>query len=164
MNTFDLKKPAKWGQMECWVLNKGCNFAEMGLNSDLKEFFHSQRSKNATNAPSVGHGKKAVTQMDFNLFPFVPSQFVFHKLAAAAGINVALERVLIAVLTLRETRQPINTSAWDQCARSDLMTPNLKQLRALFLCLNRRHQSIVIWSRFEIRYTRVPIQVQPPHL
>lgn len=97
--------------------------------------------------------------MDFNLFPFVPSQFVFHKLAAAAGINVALERVLIAVLTLRETRQPINTSAWDQCARSDLMTPNLKQLRALFLRLNRRHQSIVIWSRFEIRYTRVPIQV-----
>lgn len=61
--------------------------------------------------------------MGFNLFLFVPSQFVFHKLVAAAGIDVALERVLIAVLTLRETRQPINTSALDQCARSDLMTP-----------------------------------------
>lgn len=64
--------------------------------------------------------------MDFNLFPFVPSQFVFHKLGAAAGIDVALERVLITVLTLRETSQPLNTSVLDQCARSDLLTPNLK--------------------------------------
>lgn len=64
--------------------------------------------------------------MNFNLLSFVPSQFVFHKLAAAAKIDVALERVPITVLTLRETKQPINISALDQSARSNWMIPNLK--------------------------------------
>lgn len=64
--------------------------------------------------------------MNFNLFPFVLPQFVFHKLVAAAGIEVALEKFPIAVLTLRETKQPINTSASDQFARSNLLIPNFK--------------------------------------
>ena len=64
--------------------------------------------------------------MNFNLFPFVPSQFVSHKLVAAAGIDVALEGVPIAVLMLRETKHPITIRALDQSARSNLMIPNLK--------------------------------------
>lgn len=49
----------------------------------------------------LDQGKEAVTQMEFNLFPFVPSQFVFHKLAAAARVDVALQEVPRAVLILR---------------------------------------------------------------
>ena len=64
--------------------------------------------------------------MDFNLLFFVPSQFVFCKLAAAAGREVALEDVPIAVLTLREKKKPINISALDQSAGSNLTIPNFK--------------------------------------
>lgn len=101
-------------------------FAEMGLNSDLKEFFFSYRSKNAIKTPSVDQGKEAVTQMGFNLFSFVPSQFVFCKLAAAAGIQVSLEEEPIAGLILREKKQPVNTSALHQSSGSYLTLPNFK--------------------------------------
>lgn len=83
----------------------------MGLNSDLKEFFYPERSRNAKNVPAVDQGKNVVAQMCFNLCSFVPSQFVFHKLVAAARIDIVLEEVPIAVLILKETKQPIN----DKC-------------------------------------------------
>ena len=42
--------------------------------------------------------------MDLNLFSFVPFQFVFSKLAAAAGIEGALEAVPITVPLLKRKK------------------------------------------------------------
>ena len=64
--------------------------------------------------------------MDLKLFSFVSSQFVFHKLAAAVGMGVPLEKMPKVVLVLRETKQPINAIALDQSTGSNLTIPNLK--------------------------------------
>ena len=63
--------------------------------------------------------------MDLNLFSFVPFPFVFSKLAAAAGIQGALEAVLITVLILRR-KKTININALNQSVGSNVTIPNFK--------------------------------------